>query len=254
MSSSLYSTSDPKAQLPEDLWCELSSFLTRERRQRMEGVVAGRTYQIRVALQDVHGEHNISACLRSAEALGIQQVDILSLREEERQKSFRPTSVACGIAHWLSIQEFKSAQQYQTMLADKGYELYVAMPTTKTRSSESLAHLAQRIFSQKKPLAVLFGNERDGVHRDLQKITTGSFTIPTSGFVESMNVSVATAITLHHLTLAAQKLLQDSYFLRPEQQRDLLNFWISKHFAHWPTLYKKSKASPKKSDEEISPK
>lgn len=207
----------------------------------MEAVASHRTSQIRLVLQDVHGQHNISACLRSAEALGVQNVDILSLTPSST-RTFRPTSVACGIAHWLTVRQFTHLKPYQLFLQEQGYHLYGAMPTSQ-RSNLPLSSLGTKVWPRKQPIAVLFGNENDGIHPELQSITAGSFTIPTSGFVESMNVSVAAAITLHHLSCQARELLGPHYFLTRQQQTDLLNTWITRHFSHWQRLYQNTQKS-----------
>jgi tRNA (guanosine-2'-O-)-methyltransferase len=49
-------------------------------------------------------------------------------------------------------------------------------------------------------LAIVFGNEHRGVSEALRALSDGTYAIPMNGFVESLNVSVAAAITMHAAT------------------------------------------------------
>lgn len=276
--------STESVEIPKDLWQTINNLLTESRRKKMLSVAEKRTNHIRLTLQDVHNEHNISACLRSAEALGIAEIDIISfpsltgtpgltstsdspppLAAQKTTRKFRPTSVACGIAHWLTIRHFDSEQSYGEFLAANNTQLYAAMPAHPTEKVQPLENLAEEFFlrslttgTEKEHshprLAVLFGNERHGVDERCLNLVSGIFTIPTAGFAESMNVSVAAAITLHHLTWTALKNLGPrAYYLNSEQKTHLLNDWVSDQIASWPAIYKKLKGATSTSSAQTRP-
>ena len=74
---------------PPDAWQLLKDRFTPARQARMTSVAASRTRAIRLVVQDIHNPHNVSACMRSAEAFGVQNVDVVCLKEK-----FSPSSVA----------------------------------------------------------------------------------------------------------------------------------------------------------------
>ena len=84
--------------IPNDIWDILKADITESRRDKIEKAAA----QIKPYpsdRSDVHDPHNVSACMRSAEAMGIQKVDVVTLSEP-----FRTTTVARGVKKWLSIK------------------------------------------------------------------------------------------------------------------------------------------------------
>lgn len=229
--------------LPTDLFEVVAPVLTAERKARFEDVAARRLPWIRCVLQDVHGVHNISACLRSCEALGVGDVDILSVLENQTISAggaFRPSSVACGITPWLNIRSFHSLQDYGDFLHTHNFKLFAGVPhTTSQPLPISLGAILHEAWQASYGIAVLFGNERQGIHPHLAQYIHQYFSIPTSGFVESFNVSVATAITLHQLTHEARTHYSSSprLYLSPQQLRDQLNLWIARRYPNWQTIY-----------------
>lgn len=231
--------------LPTDLFEVVAPVLTAERKARFKAVAARRLPWLRCVLQDVHGVHNISACLRSCEALGVGEVDILSVLNAEDQitaasSTFRPSSVACGINHWLNIRSFQSLQDYADFLHARNFKLFAGKPhTASPPAAVSLADILHDSWQAPYGIAVLFGNERHGIHPHLAKYIHNYFSIPTSGFVESFNVSVAAAITLHQLTHEAQTHYAASprLHLSPQQIKDQLNLWTARSYPHWQTIY-----------------
>ncbi len=81
-----------------------------------------------------------------------------------------------------------------------------------------------------KPVAVLFGNEHQGVSADWDEYVDYKFTIPMVGMVESLNISVSAALSMYELTKNSQKLLGDEkYQLSPERREEILSNWVCRH-------------------------
>ena len=215
---------------PDDAWDTLNHLLTDSRRERMKAVVAGRTARIQLVVQDVHDPHNVSACLRSAEAFGVQHCHVVTLRHR-----FRASTVSRGVAPWLSLHRHASVDACAVALKAAGYKLCAGVPLPSAVPLHELP-------AQEK-LAVVFGNEHAGIDASWRPHIDYLFTIPMVGMVESLNISVGAAITLQHLTHRSKQELQpDRYALSPEEQKRLLNHWICRQLHEWPKLLSRLRA------------
>ena len=179
-------------QIPSDLWKTILKFYTENRRDKVKKACDLRTKHIRLVVQDVHHPHNVSACLRSAEAFGIQNVDVVTLK-----KNFRASSVAKGVSKWLHIHNWSSVKECAANLKSQNYQIAAAVPSTEANSLDTLAI--------EKPIALLFGNEHEGISSDWENHIDCVYTIPMAGLVESLNISVSAAICLHYLSKKAKK-------------------------------------------------
>lgn len=207
-----------QSSFPSDAWELLSPELTNERRSRMQKIAALRTNHIQVVLQDIHDPHNISACLRSAEAFGVLEAHVVTMR-----KRYSPSTAARGVHRWLNIHRYNDVNSAVIGLKDQGLLLAAGYPDA------SAVPLDQVPLDQ--PIAVIFGNEHEGVHKSWREHIDIPFTIPMSGFVESLNISVSCAISLYSLTQRAQQTIPaTSYYLDEQQRQKLLNRWACQQF------------------------
>jgi len=164
----------------------LSSVVTLERRQRIQQVVSQRTDDLVVVLDSISDPHNSSAVLRSADAFGIQTVHVIV-----GSYGFRASrGVSKGTHRWLDVIRYATAEACAKRLREAGYAIYVAATG---------ADLDPEALRKQTRLAVVFGNEHRGASPAWAELADGTFTIPTRGFVESLNVSVAAAITMQTL-------------------------------------------------------
>ncbi len=202
----------------KSLWEKFSPTLQEKRRDKMHAVASNRTKHIRLVLQDIHDPHNISACLRSADAFGIQEIDIISY-----DKKFKVSSVAKGCHDWLTLNTYDSIAECSKNLKEQGFKLFAAMPSTKTSNLHDL--------EVRHPLAIIFGNEHAGVSDKWNNSLDGYFAIPMVGFVDSLNISVSAAITMQHLTQKCLKELSgEQFFLNDKQRLNLLDHWLKKKY------------------------
>ena len=178
-------------------------------------VAQKRTNKVRLVLQDVHDPHNVAACLRSAEALGVLSVDIITLSPPKSK-----SSAARGTSHWLNIRTFPSIRECCAKLKDEGYIIAAGFPEAQADNS---------LFDMKVegPIALVFGNEHSGIHADWLDAIDIKFTIPTVGMVESLNISVSAAISMMQVTRALRASLgEEAYYLSSGEQEALLGSWI----------------------------
>jgi tRNA (guanosine-2'-O-)-methyltransferase len=202
----------PLAEFPSDAWEIFSKRFSEARCQRMIDVVRKRSNWLRLVVQDVHHPHNVSACLRSADAFGVSRVDIVTMRE-----GFRPTGSSRGVEHWLSLKRYFDIAECARDLRSQGYRIAVAYPSEQYNVRNVPIH---------EPLAVVFGNEHDGADRAWHELADYRFAIPMYGMVESLNVSVSCALTLSELRLRAEAEVKPEHFYHSEdEQKLLLNEW-----------------------------
>jgi tRNA (guanosine-2'-O-)-methyltransferase len=162
----------------------LQPMLSPRRLGRIDAVIEGRTDSVTVVLDSLIDPYNMSAVLRSAEAFGIQQVQII-----EGEEPFVTSSrVTTGAERWLDLRRHRTAESCAAWLRRAGFKLFVASPGGGLAPAE-LRDAAPR-------LAIAFGNEHQGISRSLHDLADGTCSVPMSGFVESLNVSVAAAVVL----------------------------------------------------------
>lgn len=170
----------------EEVIAALSPVVTPERLRRIESVVEGRTDDLLIVLDRIIDPHNSSAVLRSADAFGVQTVYAIV-----GELGFRASrGVSKGTQRWLDVVRFETAEACARALKEEGYAIYVAAMGGETTPTELRA---------RPRVAVVFGNEHRGVSPEMRALADGTFSIPMRGFVESLNVSVAAAITMQTL-------------------------------------------------------
>jgi tRNA (guanosine-2'-O-)-methyltransferase len=160
----------------------------RERRlERIRAVVAGRTRTVVPVVEGLVNTGNVSAVMRSAEALGYQDMHVVRGQHERYKHSQR---TAQGAQHWLDVWHWGAPEDCAAHLRDAGYRL-VAMhlhaDTVPIREVDFTA-----------PTALVFGNEEAGVTDEMLAEADAACEVPLPGFTESFNVSVAAAVALYH--------------------------------------------------------
>jgi tRNA (guanosine-2'-O-)-methyltransferase len=168
---------------PERVCAALEPLLTEERKARIAEVIAARSNAVAPVLEGVNDPHNVAAVMRSAEAFGVQTVHVIGGSEP----FFASVRVAQGTQRWLDVVEHRSAASCVSTLRERGYRVYVAAMDGEI-SPDALAAEPR--------VAIVFGNEHAGVSPELRQLADGAYTIPMRGFVQSLNVSVAAALTM----------------------------------------------------------
>jgi tRNA (guanosine-2'-O-)-methyltransferase len=148
-------------------------------------------------LDGIDDPHNVAAILRSADAFGVQEVHLV----ESAQPFLAARSVTQGAERWLDVVRHQGAARCVASLRSRGFQVYVA--TMDGQLTPADLHASPRV-------AVVFGNEQNGVSPELRALSDGSYTIPMAGFSQSLNVSVAAAITLFSATRGGGGALDDA--------------------------------------------
>jgi tRNA (guanosine-2'-O-)-methyltransferase len=155
------------------------------RRERVDRVVADRIRSLTLLVEGVHDPHNLAAVLRTAEGLGLQDVHILAA-----PSGFRPSeAVTQGADKWLTLHRHRDALSCAQALRADGYALYASLLSGDAIPLDAVPFEGR--------VALVFGNEHEGVSPELAGLCDGRFRIPMHGFTQSFNVSVAVGIALH---------------------------------------------------------
>jgi len=161
--------------------------MTPEREERLSFVLNKRQNDLTVVLENVFDPHNISAVMRTCDAVGIQEIYVLNNRIPRHKKWGRQSSSSA--AKWLTIHQFSDVGECFDVLR-KNYSKIFA-----THLSSSSVDLYDIDFTQR--IALVFGNEHSGVSEEILPLVDGNFIIPQMGIIRSLNISVACAVTLY---------------------------------------------------------
>ena len=193
LEASPYSAPDPdrftfggRAFEPDEIVETLGPYITDERAARIEQVLSGRTFGIATVVEGLVNLGNVSAVMRSAEALGCQRFHVIT--GGSTFKNSARTSL--GAEKWLDVYRWHAPAECADYLREEGYRIVV------THVDEKSVPIDVVDFSTR--TALVFGNERDGVSGEMLELADERIVIPMAGFVESFNISVAAAVTLYH--------------------------------------------------------
>lgn len=166
----------------------LAGRLTPERWERIQKVVANRTADIVPVLENIYDRGNTSAVFRSAEAMGFLVAHVIELGEKFKEAN----RVTAGADKWLDVMRWKDTRSCVVHLKERGYQILATHLDAKARPLSE--------FDLTKPTAIVFGNEKDGISAEMQKLADASVILPMRGFVQSYNISVAAAIAFQTIT------------------------------------------------------
>ena len=168
---------------PEVVCAALSPVLYDERRARIDAAVASRLSGLRVVIENLHDPHNGAAVLRSAEAFGVQRVDVVESTEKFRFSS----DVTQGCEKWLDVVRHPTLAGALAAQRAEGFALYATVPG-------AAATIEDLDFSR--PAVLLVGNEHAGLSAEAVAAADVRFGIPMPGLTRSLNLSVAAALVL----------------------------------------------------------
>ncbi|TCJ19918.1 TrmH family RNA methyltransferase [Rubrobacter taiwanensis] len=198
--------------VPEEL---LWGMVRPRRARRMREVLESRTRYVTVLLEAVDDGHNQAAVLRSAEAFGVQDVSVV-----EGQREFAPSrEITQGADKWLTIRRYAETGEAIGALRERGYTVWGSRLDRGAVPVEGV--------DLGRPAAFVFGNEHSGLSEEALELVDGTFVVPMCGFSQSLNISVAAAITLFHVTRRARREAGERYRLSAADREGVVRAWIS---------------------------
>ena len=164
----------------------LAPYLTGARRARIEDVLDGRTYTVATVVEGLVNTGNVSAVMRSAEALGFGSFHVVT--GEGRYKTSKRTSQ--GAEKWLDVFGWETPTACARHLKASGYAVVA------THLDKASVPIGEIDFTRK--TALVFGNEQEGISAEMAALADRRCLIPMPGFTQSFNISVAAAVALYH--------------------------------------------------------
>lgn len=161
--------------------------MTPERTNKINDILLKRQPDLAVVMENVDDPHNIAAVMRTCDAVGIQDIYVLNTRIPPH--GYFGVRSSSSAAKWLTVHQFNEIDLCFEALRKKYKHIY------STHLGSDSIGLFEIDFTQ--PVALVFGNEHDGVSEATRNLCDGNFTIPQVGMIQSLNISVACAISIY---------------------------------------------------------
>lgn len=196
----------------------LGQYITPHKKMVMERVLAKRTRHITVVLEDIFKPHNASAVIRTCDCFGLQDMHVI---EKTNQYKVNPY-VTRGASQWVDLHKYyredgKSVDACFDSLRKSGYKIYGSSPSADSISIYDL--------QPEEKLALVFGNEHEGISGEVKSKADGLVHIPMLGFTDSFNISVSASIFLFDLVRKAETMGIENFHLSEDEKKQLRMKW-----------------------------
>lgn len=192
----------------------MAAYVTDSRRARIQTVLDNRTRQLSVVLENIYQPHNASACLRTCDCFGVQDVNII-----ESQKKYRVNpDITLGADKWLTIRRYGTEDATNHCIEDLKRRGYKIAATALSNDSVNLENIEPDA-----PIALVFGTEKEGLSSFWLENADMIVKLPMWGFTQSFNVSVSLAVSLAMLTPGMRK--KESWPLTEKEKMALKLEW-----------------------------
>lgn len=165
----------------------LEPMLLEERVSKLKRVVDHRSLNVITILENIYDRGNVSAVMRTAESLGFFKFVLI---EPEGSKFKAANRVTRGAEKWLDVEVHRSTIECINSIKDQGY----VVAGTDLNATHEFSEIPTE-----KPIALVIGNEKDGISEEMKKAVDIRVKIPMVGFSQSFNLSVASALCLFEL-------------------------------------------------------
>lgn len=178
--------------------------LTPERQKKILQVTGERCFDISVVLENIYDRGNTSAVMRTGEGLGFANFHVIETFDKFKESN----RVTQGADKWVEVKKWKSsAEAIQYFKKNK-----IRICVTSLEASKPIHEID---FTT--PLALVLGNEKSGISKEMLEAADERVIIPMPGFVQSFNISVAGALSLYQIFLNRLQKLGRNADVTPEQ-------------------------------------
>jgi len=188
------------------------------RRERFTRVLEQRLPDLTIVIENVHDPHNVSAILRTCDAVGAMRAELLYTLEPFPKIGKKSSSSA---SKWIDRRKHSSVQECYSTLRSEGFRILA------TRLDPTAVSLYDCDLTT--AVALVLGNEHRGVSDEAAAQADGLISIPMRGMIESLNVSVAAAVCLYeaYRQRRARGISNTSAF-PPARLAALLEEWLAR--------------------------
>ena len=194
-------------------------FLSDDRSQKIYACVSRRQPSLSIVLENVHDPHNVSAVLRSCDAVGVIDVHLVYHSGQSFPELGEKSSASAR--KWVLTHKHSSIDECYHYLRNEGKKILTTGMSNEARSLYAID------FTE--PIAIVFGNEHAGVSEEAILKADGNMLIPQVGMIQSLNISVACAVTLYEaFRQRSLKGMFDSIQMEETMLIDYLNIFALK--------------------------
>ncbi|MZI92229.1 tRNA (guanosine(18)-2'-O)-methyltransferase TrmH [Vibrio sp. CAIM 722] len=156
-----------------------------ERYARIQQVLKARQPDLTLCLEQVHKPNNVSAVIRTADATGLHKIHAVWPNDSMRTLSH----TSAGARNWVEVETHDTIEEAVTTLKSEGMQVLL------TNLSDTAVDF--RDIDYTKPTAIILGSEKTGISQQALELADQDIVIPMVGMVQSLNVSVASALILY---------------------------------------------------------
>ncbi len=191
---------------------------TEERLARIDDSLSRKQPTLQIMLDNVHSSQNLSAIIRSCDAVGVLDI-YYSTKENETLRIHK--TITQGAHRWTHRYRMNDAHKVAFLKEKKAQGFQVLVTHLEERA------VSFRKIDYTKPTLLVIGNEKEGVSPEVIEMADEVIIIPMQGMVQSLNVSVATALILYE----AQRQLEnagryDKPMLTEEKREEIKAAWV----------------------------
>lgn len=196
----------------------MQKFKTEKRLNKIKKVVKQRQHSLKVVLEDIHDPHNVSAIYRTCDSVGVVQATLL-YNKEKFPKISRVSSSSAN--KWVETVRYKTTEDCFSDLRKNGFKIYASKLDKHAKDLYEL-DLTEKV-------AIVMGNEHRGISDVVAELADEIFYIPMRGMIQSLNVSVATAVTLYEAQRQrAAKGMYETSELSADELENRIDEWCKK--------------------------
>jgi len=178
----------------------------------VRNVLSHRQPDLRVVLEDINNTHNASAVARTCDAAGILYIDIIYSRPEPFPIN---ESISTRAEKWLHFNHYSSTKECLASLKKQNFKI-----ASTHLSPDAVAYNS---IDYTQPIALVFGNESEGVSDQALNLSDYIIQIPMFGMVQSLNLSVSAGIILYE---ACQQRIEKGWYDKSRiSDKTFKKFW-----------------------------
>lgn len=197
----------------------MSATLTPQREKKLKNTIRRKQPNLTLVFDNVTDPHNIYACLRTADSVGVMEVFIIHTGKVFEKKEKEGKRSASSAKKWMRINFFTDHETCFKAVKQRYDKIY------GTYLGEAAVDLYEMDLTDS--VALVFGNEQEGLSEEAKAFCDGQFLIPQVGMIESLNISVACAVTLYEAY--RQRKLKGYYDDKPlmseQDQSEMFERW-----------------------------
>jgi len=168
-----------------------------DRQQKIKKIIDNRQEGV-IVLENIADPHNAAAVWRSADAFGFQKIYLVYSKEKAINPKKIGKASSASANKWLSFKIFKNIDECYEKLRKDGYKIYATVLDKEAKEIRE-TRFCQRLQRGKGKIAIVFGNEHQGLSDEAIKGADEKTYIPMRGMVQSLNISVTAGIVMYEI-------------------------------------------------------